>query len=577
MSDVDRLGRRLERERRARKQAEEIAEAKTREAYQARQRLIDAIESIPQGFVLYDPEDRLVLNNSRFVELMFPGLRDAIVPGTTFESFIRLAAERGLVWDAQGRVEEWVAERLESHRNPSGSYSQPWSDGRWVQITERKTADGGNVAVYADVTEQKQAEEALRESEERYALAMSGANQGMWDWHVGGDTVFISESFKRLVRLDTEESQISLGRWIDLIHEDDRDSRAEAQQAHKDGYTENYECEYRMRCGDNTYRWFHDRAKSIRNKNGDAYRIAGSLTDVTDRKRAEEDLREAKRRTDEANKLVTEQNRTLESLSTKLSRYLSPQVYSSIFSGEQSVEISSQRKKLTVFFSDIAGFTETADSLESEELTSLLNRYLTEMSKIALKFGATIDKYIGDAIMVFFGDPETRGVKEDATACVMMAIDMQRRMRELQSEWQDMGSEKVFQLRIGINTGYCTVGNFGSEDRMDYTIIGNEVNLASRLESNAAPGEILIAHETYSLVKDSVLAEEQSPITVKGFITPIQTYRIIGIYDDMVAQGKLIRHDMDGLRILVNLDELDGPARAEAVRTIEDVLAKLRS
>ena len=126
------------------------------------------------------------------------------------------------------------------------------------------------------------------------------------------------------------------------------------------------------------------------------------------------------------------------------------------------------------------------------------------MSKIALEHGATIDKYIGDAFLAFFGDPETRGVRQDAIACVEMAIAMQRRMTELQSEWRDAGLERPFHLRIGINTGYCTVGNFGSEDRMDYTIIGGEVNLASRLQSHAEPGGILLSHETYSLVKDAV-------------------------------------------------------------------------
>ena len=230
---------------------------------------------------------------------------------------------------------------------------------------------------------------------------------------------------------------------------------------------------------------------------------------------------------------LAEKNHLLESLSSKLSRYLSPQVYGSIFRGEQNVEIASKRKKLTIFFSDIAGFTETTDSLESEELTNLLNHYLTEMSKIALEYGATIDKYVGDAILAFFGDPESRGVKEDATACVEMAIAMQRRMRELQSQWLDLGSEKPFQLRIGINTGYCTVGNFGSDDHMDYTVIGNEVNLASRLETSADEGGILIAHETYSLVKESVLAEEQKPIIVKGFAKSIRIYRVVGIYAEI--------------------------------------------
>ena len=153
------------------------------------------------------------------------------------------------------------------------------------------------------------------------------------------------------------------------------------------------------------------------------------------------------------------------------------------------------------------------------------------MSKIALEHGATIDKYVGDAILAFFGDPETKGVKEDAIACVNMAVAMQRRMRELQFEWRDAGLEKPFQLRIGINTGYCTVGNFGSEDRMDYTIIGNEVNLASRLQSHADLGNILMSHETYSLVKDAVLAEEQDSIQAKGFAKPVRNYKVLDQFD----------------------------------------------
>jgi adenylate cyclase len=106
-----------------------------------------------------------------------------------------------------------------------------------------------------------------------------------------------------------------------------------------------------------------------------------------------------------------------------------------------------------------------------------------------------------------------------------MAIAMQRRMRELQLKWRDLGSEKPFQLRIGINTGFCTVGNFGSEDRMDYTIIGNEMNLAARLQAYAELGGILVAHETSSLIKDTILTEEQEAISVKGFAHPVPVYR----------------------------------------------------
>ena len=157
-----------------------------------------------------------------------------------------------------------------------------------------------------------------------------------------------------------------------------------------------------------------------------------------------------------------------------MAKYLPPQIYKSIFAGEQDVEIAPKRKKLTVFFSDIAGFTDTVEALQSEELTHLLNQYLTEMSKIALEYGATVGKFIGDAILAFFGDPVSRGAGADAIACARMAIAMQRRMQELGAIWRGRGLEKTFELRIGITTGYCTVGNFGSEDRLDYTAIGDD-------------------------------------------------------------------------------------------------------
>ena len=278
----------------------------------------------------------------------------------------------------------------------------------------------------------------------------------------------------------------------------------------------------------------------------------------------------------EASRRVSEQNRRLESLSTKLSKYLSPQVYNSIFTGKQDVRISSHRKKLTVFFSDIAGFTETADQLESEELTGLLNRYLTEMSAIALQHGATIDKFIGDAVMAFFGDPDTKGTKEDALACVNMAIAMQRRMSELQAEWSSLGSERPFQLRIGINTGFCTVGNFGSEDRMDYTIIGSEVNLAARLQSHAELGGILLAHETYALVREEIAAEEMSLLTIKGFPRPVRTYQVVGIHADPETTPGTFSYRGANVQLLVQIDKLSEQDRLTAIEAARDLLGKLR-
>ncbi len=397
------------------------------------QRLAEAIESISEGFACYDAEDRLVACNTSYRELLYPGIEVDLPTGTTFESIVRRAAEGGYIKGAEGRMEEWVAERLRQHRNPCEPQVQRRDNDRWVMISERRTEEGGIVSVYSDITELKQREEDL-----------------------------------------------------------------------------------------------------------------------------------------------TEKSAVLEALSTKLAKYLAPQVYNSIFTGRQDVEIVSKRKKLTIFFSDIADFTETTDSLEPEELTNLLNHYLTEMSRVAHEYGATIDKYVGDGITAFFGDPESRGVKEDARACVNMAIAMQRRMQELQSEWLDRGLEKPFQIRIGINTGFCTVGNFGSEDRMDYTINGSEVNLAARLESHAEVGGVLLGHETYSLVKDTVLAEERAALTVKGFAKPVRSYAVVGLYEHLEHLGRIIRRDQEGLALVIDRSKLTKKSEVEAIKTLEDVLSQMK-
>lgn len=230
---------------------------------------------------------------------------------------------------------------------------------------------------------------------------------------------------------------------------------------------------------------------------------------------------------EEAIRQLHAQKEKHKSISKQLSKYLSPQIYDMIFYGKQDMKISSKRKKLTIFFSDIVGFTTLTENLESEELTELLNNYMTEMAKIALKHGATIDKYIGDAIVIFFGDPESRGYKQDALSCIQMAVEMQDKNRKIRAKLVDEGIVSDFQMRIGIHTAYCTVGNFGSNARMDYTIIGGGVNLASRLETNAPPGGILISHETYSLVKNRIKCQEKGELTVKGITKSVNTYQVI--------------------------------------------------
>jgi hypothetical protein len=146
---------------------------------------------------------------------------------------------------------------------------------------------------------------------------------------------------------------------------------------------------------------------------------------------------------------VKQQNRKMANVSSQLAKYISPKLYQKIFSGEQQVAVVATRKKLTVFFSDVVNFTDITEQLESEELTVLLNHYLTEMAAIAGEYGATVDKFIGDAIVIYFGDPDTLGVKEDADACVRMAIAMQQRVSHMAAEWRQRGVERPFEIRIG--------------------------------------------------------------------------------------------------------------------------------
>ena len=251
---------------------------------------------------------------------------------------------------------------------------------------------------------------------------------------------------------------------------------------------------------------------------------------------------------------VRKSKEQLQELANKLSKYLSPQVYSQIFLGKKEVRLESYRKKLTVFFSDIVGFTELTDSMESEAVSALLNNYFNEMAKIALKHGGTIDKYMGDAIMIFFGDPESKGEKEDAVACVMMAIEMRERLTSLRQEWKRRGIAKGLHVRMGINTGYCTVGNFGSEDRLDYTIIGGQVNLANRLESNAPIDQILISESTYLLVRDKVYCEEKEEIFAKGIARPVQTYQVVGVIKE---EESIISKSGNGFSIEVDFENAE--------------------
>jgi len=259
-----------------------------------------------------------------------------------------------------------------------------------------------------------------------------------------------------------------------------------------------------------------------------------------------------------------------------LSRYVSPQVWKVIFSGN-AIKLETKRKQMTIFFSDIKGFSELSEQLDPSELNEILSEYLTEMSNIVHRFGGTIDKFIGDAIMVFYGDPTTKGLKQDCVACVSMAIEMKRKMKDLQLKWQSHGISTPLEIRMGINTGYCTVGNFGTQQRLDYTVIGTEVNLASRLESVSPSGEILISQASYDLIKDVIMCRDSGLVKVKGFAQPIQTFQVTDFRQNLGNSQTYFDHRTDGFSIYMDMEKIKNYDKEKVLKMLLVIATKLKS
>ncbi|MFD1218102.1 MULTISPECIES: adenylate/guanylate cyclase domain-containing protein [Microbulbifer] len=262
--------------------------------------------------------------------------------------------------------------------------------------------------------------------------------------------------------------------------------------------------------------------------------------------------------------------------SYKLSRYLPKRLWRAVTTGREK-EIVTERKLLTVFFSDIKDFSQLTEEMEAETLTRLLNSYLTEMSRIVAHYGGTIDKFIGDAVMVVFGDDQSKGPKSDALRCVAMALAMRKRVREMKQEWYDQGISHPLQIRMGINTGYCTVGVFGTADHQTYTVMGTHVNLAARLESAAEPGEVLISHETWAMIKQTVMCRDKGHVTVKGFSTPVKVYSVTDLRKNLGGQQSYLEEHAPGFAMHLDLDKIRNYDKEKVLQSLQKAAASLKS
>jgi len=283
-------------EQRVEERTAELATAHD-EATQARKQLTEAIESIPQGFSLYDPDDRLVLCNSKYTELLYSGVGVTVEPGMEFETIIRQAAQSGLIEDAKGHVEEWVSQRLENHRNPRGTHLQRRRDGRWVQVNERRTDDGGTVAVYADISELKHAEEAVRRSEELLATVLDHMPAPVYLRDKSGNFTLVNAAYEEVYGVKKESVR---GRQVRDVFPNEQAKEYAKQDRDVIGSRQvmDYEITVAQPDGEHTFAVVRF---PIIGTSGELVGVGGVEHDITGRKLAEEQLRIAKEEAEAAN------------------------------------------------------------------------------------------------------------------------------------------------------------------------------------------------------------------------------------------------------------------------------------
>jgi adenylate cyclase len=226
--------------------------------------------------------------------------------------------------------------------------------------------------------------------------------------------------------------------------------------------------------------------------------------------------------------------------------YLTASVINEMLKDPSKLKLGGDKKDLTVLFSDIRGFTTISEKLTPEDLVHLLNEYLTEMTNLVFKYDGLLDKYMGDAIMAVFGAPLDQ--PDHALRACRTALGMMDELKKLQEKWADEG-RPVFDIGIGINSGDMVVGNMGSDMRFDYTVMGDMVNLGSRLEgTNKEYGtNIIISEYTYAVVKDALFCRELDSVRVKGKKLPVKIYELLGEKKDIEKWEKAVSLFEEGL------------------------------
>jgi class 3 adenylate cyclase/PAS domain-containing protein len=522
-----------------------------------------ALDHMPSAIVYTDASLRIVICNDRFKD-MYRVPPELLQPGSLYPDFLRYLAENRYYGD--GEVEALVAKRVESLRNPSGrSFEDHAPDGRWYRVLRSRVAGGGAVTVMTDITEQKVAELDLADKQAQLHVALDNMPGALV--HTDGDLriVVCNDRFKEMYIVPAELLQPG-ALYPDFL-----------RYLAKTGYYGDGEVEALVA----------KRVESLRNPSGRSFedhtpdgrwyrvlrrRVVGGgavtvMTDITEQKHAERDLLDATRRTEEANKIITEKNRTLEALyaeiqdknrkveeqaaqiadwnarlearvteqvarigqMSKLTRFLSPKISDLIMSGDADDSLKARRTEITVVFVDLRGFTGFTDAAEPEEVMSVLRDYHAELGREIMAHDGTIEHFAGDGAMILFNAPVQ--VDDHELQAIRMALRMRESVAVLARGWKKHGYGLGF--GVGIAGGYATIGAIGYEGRLEYSAIGTVVNLAARLCGEAGDSQILISPRIFSKTEGRIDVESVGDLTLKGFNRAVPAYNVLAVRDEL--------------------------------------------
>ena len=518
-----------------------------------------ALDNMPGALAYTDDQLKIVFCNDRFRE-MYAVPQELLQPGRPYADLLRHLAENG--YYGEGDVDAMVAQRVASLRNPSGvSFEDRAPDGRWYRVLRQRAAAGGTVTVMTDITEQKRAELDLADKEAQLHIALDNMPGALAYTDDNLNIVFCNRRFRQMYIVPRDLLQP--GRpYADLL-----------RYLAENGYYGEGDVDSMVA----------KRVESLRNPSGKSfedhapdgrwYRILRSrvaaggtvtvMTDITEQKQAERDLLEATRRTEEANKLITEKNRVLEGLyqeirdknrqleeqaaqiaewnarletrvteqvaqigkMSKLTRFLSPKVSDLIMSGDADDPLKTRRREITVVFVDLRGFTGFTETAEPEEVMGVLREYHAELGRAIMEFDGTIEHFAGDGVMVLFNAPLP--VEDHELRAIRMALRMREAIAALAQAWKKRGHALGF--GVGIAGGYATIGTIGFEGRFDYGAIGSVTNLAARLCGEAADGQILISPRIFAKTETRIDSAPVGELALKGFQRPVLAHDVLGI------------------------------------------------